>query len=200
MARMPSLLDGRTRRARRTRRAIVDAAVTLIDGGELSPTAPVIAEKAGVSLRTVFQHFNELEMLHAAVAERQTERLRAVAVRLPTDRPLDERIRLLATQRARVLEMLTPVRRSAMLREHSSAAIRASIMRLQQMGRREVERLFAAELDALGAQERAATLAALDGATSWHLWEMLRVDQELPVAGAERVMVRMLRSLLGIAP
>src|SRR5918999_1074776 len=41
--------DGRTVRAERTRQALVDALLALLDASELSPTAAAIAQRAGVS-------------------------------------------------------------------------------------------------------------------------------------------------------
>jgi len=67
-------IDGRSARALRTREAIVDACVSLIEDGELRPTAPRVAERAGVSVRSVFQHFADLPALHSAVlAARQRD-------------------------------------------------------------------------------------------------------------------------------
>src|SRR3546814_6231042 len=60
-------VDGRTLRAMRTREAIFDATFSLIDEGDLRPTAPRVAERAGVSVRSVFQHFDDLESLHAEI-------------------------------------------------------------------------------------------------------------------------------------
>ena len=55
--------DGRTVRAERTRQALVDALLSLLDEGQLQPTAERIAVRAGVSERSVFQHFPDREAL-----------------------------------------------------------------------------------------------------------------------------------------
>src|SRR3989442_631472 len=104
-------VDGRTARAHRTRRAVVDALLALIEEGDVRPTAPRIAERAGVSLRSIFQHYTDLETLFAELTNRQLERLGEVARRLPRDGPFEERLDAFVTQRAKVLELLTPVRR-----------------------------------------------------------------------------------------
>src|SRR5437870_4843088 len=70
--------DGRTARGQRTRAAVVDALLALLEEGDLRPPAPRIADRAGVSLRSVFQHFADRETLFAAVAAAQLERMRAV--------------------------------------------------------------------------------------------------------------------------
>ena len=63
-------IDGRTARSQRTRSAIVAACIELVEEGDLRPTAPRVAERAGVSVRSVFQHFDDLEGLFAAVGDR----------------------------------------------------------------------------------------------------------------------------------
>src|SRR5438132_352803 len=82
-----STIDGRTARALRTREAIVDASIALVDEGDLRPTAPRIAERAKVSVRSVFQHFDDLEGLYAAVGDRLVERL--LHVRMVIDHEMD---------------------------------------------------------------------------------------------------------------
>jgi len=189
-------VDGRVARANRTRLAVVDALLRLIDDGDLRPTAPRIAEKAGVSLRSIFQHFSDLEALFAAAAARELERLSALVGPLPIGSSLDRRLDAFVTQRARVLEAVTPVSRAALLQESSSAELRSSRARLLAMARAEVGDVFQAELDLRSRADRAELLDALDVASSWQTWEALRAHQRLSPARARRVMRRMLSALL----
>jgi TetR/AcrR family transcriptional regulator of autoinduction and epiphytic fitness len=190
-----SPVDGRTLRALRTREAVVEALLALIEDGDLRPTAPRIAERAGVSLRSVFQHFTDLEALFHAVAERQFERIAAQVGPLP-DGSLDERLEAFVAQRTRVLEFLTPVRRAALLQEPFSAELRASRDRLMRLARQEVATVFSAELGALPPGDRGDLLDALDAAASWPAWEQLRAGQGLAVPRARRVFAGMLAALL----
>src|SRR5437763_14833951 len=100
-------VDGRTARAHRTRTAVVDALLQLINDGDLRPTAPRIAERAGVSLRSVFQHFTDLEALYAAATQREIGIIADLVETLPSDGPLAGRIDAFVAQRSRVLEALT---------------------------------------------------------------------------------------------
>src|SRR5689334_11927148 len=61
--------DGRNLRAVKTRAAIIAAHRTLLELRELGPTTSRIAEVAGVSPRTLFVHFADLETLFAATAD-----------------------------------------------------------------------------------------------------------------------------------
>ena len=188
-------IDGRTARARRTSEAVVDALLSLIEEGDLRPTGPRIAERAGVSLRSVFQHFNDLETLFAAVGSREIERLGEQVVTLPIDRPLDDRIDAFVEQRSRVLEAISPVRRASLLQEPFSAELRQTRDAIFNLGRAEVARLFRAELDASG-DDRQQLLDALDAASSWSFWDVLRSQQGHDPDGAAEILRRTLRSLL----
>jgi TetR/AcrR family transcriptional regulator of autoinduction and epiphytic fitness len=188
--------DGRAARALRTRSAVVDALLALVAEGDLAPTAPRIARRAGVSLRTIYQHFDDLETLFAAASARQFEQVLELASPLPTDGPLTDRLDAFVEQRARVLEALTPVRRAAYVQEPFSAQIREGSRRMQAMARTEVERTFAVELRRLPAGERRDVLAGLDAAASWGAWETMRTGG-LSVDAARRVLRRVLAAVLG---
>lgn len=190
-------LDGRLARAARSRRAVVDALLDLLEDGDLRPTAARIAERAGVALRSVFQHFADLEALFGAAAERQMERLAGLLGDLPADGPLAERLEAFVQQRARLLEAIAPVRRAALLREPFSPAIATRLQLMRQLKRAEVERTFAAELERRERAERQDLLDALAAVSSWPTWESLRRHQRLSVERARRVMARTLAALLG---
>jgi TetR/AcrR family transcriptional regulator, regulator of autoinduction and epiphytic fitness len=189
-------IDGRTARARRTREAIVDAVLGLLDAGDLRPSVEDIAARAGVSPRSIFQHFGDRETLLRAVGMRQTERVSQIVEHLPDTGPFDERLEAFVKQRARVLEFITPVRRSALLNEPFSEGSHAGLQAFRAFKRAEAERVFAPELDGLPAAEREEVVRALGAATDWNTWEALRAHQGLSVADARAVMRRTIGALL----
>jgi TetR/AcrR family transcriptional regulator, regulator of autoinduction and epiphytic fitness len=190
-------IDGRTLRARRTREAIVDAMLELLDGGDLRPSAEDIAARANVSPRSIFQHFGEREVLLRAVGIRQFERVSKIVVHLPDEGPLDERIDAFVEQRARVLEFVTPVRRSAILNEPFSEGSHNALQAFRAYKRAEAERVFGPELRGLPKGERQELSRALGAASDWNTWEALRTHQGLSVDDARAVMRRTLIALLG---
>lgn len=178
--------DGRTLRSLRTREAIVDATIALLEEGDLRPTAPRVAEQASVSVRSVFQHFADLEALHAAVAERLVERVAALVVPVDPSLPLADRLERFVHQRSLLLEVVTPIRRAADVHGPFSAEITSRLRAGQAFLRAEVEHTFAPELDAAGVN-RELLLDALDAALSWATWTGLRATLGRDQPGARRV-------------
>ena len=100
---MPQLarLDGRLARSARTRHAVVDALLDLLNEGDLRPTAARIAERAGVSLRLVFHHFDDLDAIYSELADRQTERVEPLMKPIDVALPFARRVELFSAQRGR---------------------------------------------------------------------------------------------------
>lgn len=188
--------DGRTARAERTRAKIADAMLSLFEDGDLRPTAPRVAERAGVSLRSVFQHFEDMEAVNAAVADRQIERVMSAARFIPRDGALAGRLRAFVAERARQHEQITPVRRAGLLMEPFSEVIAARLRWARNLGAIEVRKVFRIELEALVTTERRDTAEAVTMAASWQAWETLRTHQGLSAAAAQRVLRRTIEALL----
>jgi AcrR family transcriptional regulator len=178
-------------RAVRARDVIADALLELIRAGDLRATAPRIAAQAGVSLRTVFHHFPDLESLHRHVAARQLGRLEAALAPLDAALPLSARIDAFVRQRARAYEMVAPVRRAALLHEPFSDAVARTLGEARTRKRRDAVRLFAAELG-----RDADRRAALGAIASFSTWEALRRHQGLSVVRARRALAAAITGLL----
>ena len=186
--------DGRTERSRRTRDAVVDALLALHDDGDLTPTAQRVAARAGVALRTVYGHFNDMETLYAEAGERELRRLYAVADVVPDDLPLEDRIEQFCRSRARVLEYLMPVMRATRLREPFSPQLLRNRHRYIASADAEVARVFGPELRRH--REPGPLLDALYLATGGPAWDALRGDRGLDPDRARDVMSRTLTALL----
>lgn len=189
-------LDGRVARSRRTRAAIVEALIDLLEAGNPQPTIEEIAARAGVAPRTVFQHYADREALFAAVSEHREARLQELMGAIDPGAPLAERIAQVVAQRARVYEWIASVRRGALLMEPFSPSVHASLSSFRAAKREEVARVFATELAACGERERATLAAALGAAASWSAWDALRAQQDLGVEDASAALALTLRALL----
>jgi TetR/AcrR family transcriptional regulator, regulator of autoinduction and epiphytic fitness len=185
MSATPDQRDGRTVRAERTRQALVDSLLSLLDEGQLTPTAAAIAARAGVSERSVFQHFPDREALLEAVAREQYDRVVPTLRPVDSTLPLPERIEQFTAQRARLYEQIGGVRRAGLLVEHESSSVAGWLATARQAKASDVERVFRRELDAIPADEQDAVRAALITLCSWSAWDSWRTHQRLSVARAK---------------
>jgi AcrR family transcriptional regulator len=192
-------LDGRAGRTLRSRQAICEACLDLVQEGVLQPTADQVAERAGLSRRSIFNHFADLAELYDAVFEAGMERCVPLLAEIPRDTPLARRVDAWIEARTRFLEATAPFTRALMAQALAEAtspqALRVSqrALRLQQ---RAVEDLFAADLATTRATARQETLEAISAATSPLLWEHLRHSRGLSATRARAVMQRSVEALL----
>lgn len=193
-------IDGRLARSVRARAAIVQALLDLIQGGDLQPSAARIAERAGVSLRSVFQHFRDMESVYAAAADLQTERLAPLFQPIPLDTPLARRLDAFVAQRTRILEVVSPVRRAGLLHEPFSREIHSRLTRFRGEKAGIVRTVFQREIAARPAGERRRFTAALVATASWSFWQALREHQGLSPQQAAQVVRHTLAALLEVGP
>jgi AcrR family transcriptional regulator len=147
--------------------------ISLIEEGDPHPTARRVAERAGVSLRLVFHHFDDLESILRAAVEIQEERhWRQVRPVEPT-LPVGERVVRVVRQRAVVFQAVAPVRRSAELLRHSSPTVAAELTRAREGLRAQLQSTFAPELESRRPADARLLLDALEVATSWDTWDQL---------------------------
>jgi AcrR family transcriptional regulator len=196
MSATPDQRDGRTVRAERTRQALVDALLSLLDEGQLTPTAAAIAARAGVSERSVFQHFPDREALLEAVAREQYDRVVPTLRPVDATLPLDERIEQFVAQRARLYELIGGVRRAGLLVEHESVSVAGWLATARQAKAADVERVFRRELDATPGDEREPLRAALIALCSWSAWDSWRTHQRLTVGRARAALAAGIAGLL----
>jgi AcrR family transcriptional regulator len=188
--------DGRSARSQRTRQAVVDALLALIREGDPRPTARQIAERANISLRSVYVHFDDLEDLFLAVAERQMAIVASMIVPIDADRPLSDRIDAMCALRARIFEEVGPVRRAAELQAPTSPTLSKLLANVRATSRDALGNLFAAELDLLADDDRRRCLGALDAALSAESYDLLRGTHGMSCDEARATMVEAATALL----
>ena len=192
----PVRVDGRAARAQRTRRAMVDALLALIAEGDLLTSPERIVERAGVSLRTLWTNFKDLEGLYAAVDERLLELLREAHEAIAPSLGQPERIRAFCEQRGRLLELAAPATRASQLRRPYSAQLRRNRQAHHRRSCDELCAVFAAELDPLPASDRERLVGDLAVNTSPAAWLLLRDELSITQQSATDVLVRSVTALL----
>ena len=191
--------DGRRARRDRSRDLAIDALLDLLGEGVLRPTAQQVAERSGVSLRSIFRIFDDVETLHTEAAARQLERNRHLFVDVVAGGSVAERVDIVLDLHLRLYESVAPVRRAALRGAPESAALRRQLGASRSWVRKEIERVFGSELarcDAAAGVAEGTTLAALDLAFSFEAWDQLTTAQALSRAEVRAVLVRAITALL----
>jgi AcrR family transcriptional regulator len=193
-------VDGRHAWRDRNLNAVVDALLDLFSEGNLRPGADEIAARSGVSRRSVFRYFDDLDTLDRAAIARQQARV-AHLVDLPDagHGSFAERVERLTQQRVRLFDAITPVARVARLREPFEPVVAEDLRRNRRFLKRQIERQFAAELQALARGRRSATLAAADVLCSFESYHLLTGAHGLTPKQAGDAMSRGLTALLAPA-
>ena len=187
-----TVLDGRVERGKRSRLAIVEALLTLVGDGVLEPTAEEVAEQAGVGIRTVFRHFNDMDSLYGEMDAyiRESVQLYIAAGAAPRG-DLKTKATLMVKTRCKVFERIGPF-----LRANNAKRQRSEF--LQECYEVHVAELRTLMLDWLSELNDAdeATVNAIEIATSFETWDRLRMAQGLSKKRAEEVVERMVVSLI----
>ena len=193
----PATEDGRRARRDRNRDAVVDAMLELYREGNYVPSSDEIAIRAGLSPRSLFRYFDDLDDLVRAAISRQLTRIRPVLeIEVAADAPFADRVAGLIRQRLRVFDAISSVGVVSRLREPFQPLIAAELTQGRGFLRRQIERLFPAELAAAGSQRGALLLAAVDVLCSFESWQLLRDDQKLSREDAAAALTESVTALL----
>lgn len=192
-----SELDGRRARRGRNRETVVDALLELFREGELNPSVAAVAERSGVSLRSVFRYFDDLDEMGRIAIQRHLDEVGHL-FDLPKlgQGTRSERIDALVAQRSALYERVAPVVRAAMLRAPFQPVISEGLVARRALLREQLRQQFAPELATLAEDEVPLVVSGADALASFEAMELLRIDQKLTTARAVAVVRTSLDRLL----
>lgn len=181
--------DGRRLRRDRNRDAVVEALLALYSEGNLNPSTEEIAARSGVSARSLFRYFDDVDDLcWAAVAQQQKNLRHLIPIdAAPTD-PFTRRVDALVHQRRELFEAVESVATVTRLRAPFQLVIADTLAAFRAFLRDQIRTLFADELDAMPASARASRLAAADVLASFESWRLLRDDQRMSLTAASQAL------------
>ena len=189
--------DGRTARRDRNREAVLDAVLELFREDAVYPGPAEVADRSGVSLRSVYRYFEDMETLVRAAMTRHLDRLQPLfVIENPGMGPLADRVDQLVDQRLRLYDAVAPMMRAALLRARSNDLIRERLAENRRGLRHQVKEVFGPELGALSAGANREVLAALDVLLEFEAMEHLRRERSMTAAEARRVLVRAVNAML----
>lgn len=186
--------DGRRARSERSRQKIIDALFTLVQSGEMKPSAARVAETADVSLRTVFRHFEEIDDLYREMAVQCRERLLPAFDEPYSSTKWKDQLVEHAERRIRVFEEIMYLRICTESRRFKSDILMADYQRHFEMERQGLARVLP---DKIKRDRKIA--ASLDVALCFESYRRLRQESEFSVAEARDAILDMLDIILATA-
>jgi AcrR family transcriptional regulator len=185
-------VDGRRQRRAQNRVAVLDALAELFAEGVYQPGAAEIAERAGLSPRSLFRYFDDIDDLLQAAIDRQLAAARPLLDAGATAGDCTAtKIERVVRSRLRLYEAIAPAARAARVCAPRRPLIAAQIHESRGYLRHQLGRLFAPELRGV----RAGLLPAIDVLCSFESFDLLRREQGLP---SERVGVVMATALMAL--
>lgn len=189
------LTDGRRERSRSSRSKIIAAMLDLVGNGDVAPSAARVAEVAGVGLRSVFRHFDDMDELYKEMGDVIEARVMPIILQAPSGTTWKEKLTDIADRRAKVFETILPFRISANLKRFQSPYLMQDYRRMLRLESETVEAHLpqAVMHDVVAAR-------GLNVILSFQTWRLLRHDQDLPVDDAKAVVRRLLTDAMAGMP
>ncbi|HEY7917893.1 MAG TPA: TetR/AcrR family transcriptional regulator [Acidimicrobiales bacterium] len=194
----PATMDGRQRRRARNREAVVDALLDLYRDGNLRPSSEEIAARSGLSPRSLFRYFDDVDdLIRAAIRSQEARALPLVPVAAAPDDHFDVKVAALVDQRLRLFEAVGHAATVSRLRSPFQPLLAAELTQNRKYLRNQLRRLFAPELAGMDEVRVDSALAAADVLTSFESYQLLVEHRAMPEPQAKRVMADALTVLLG---
>ncbi|MCB0219785.1 MAG: TetR/AcrR family transcriptional regulator [Chrysiogenetes bacterium] len=183
-------------RAEKSKEAIVAAFVELVREGNRRPTAPVIAERAGVSERLVYHHFKDMKRLLLESHRINRPVVAPLLEDLIFEGTFKERRDYFVKARAKAYEFVQHNRRYSYHHAFRSREISDFLLSFWQTEGAQFCHVFAEELEKFSGEERATREANLRAVCSWNYWEILRQIEGLSVARAKAAVSKAITQIL----
>ncbi len=164
-------IDGRRARRERGRLAVIDAMLSLLQDGKVPVSADMVADRAGVSVASVFRYFDGLDDLQVQTFERFRERFEPLLV-VPAGATRSDRIAAFVGARLDLYEQAGAIMAVGRLRALEHEPMVAASAEMRALLARQVRSAFAPDV----AQVHAGTdlVAVIDALTSLESWDVMR--------------------------
>jgi AcrR family transcriptional regulator len=193
-------IDGRRLRSERTRRLIIEAYIALVRETAQMPTAAQIAERAGYSVRSIFERFPDLTALRVAVTDYAIAEARANGALRDLDADRLTRIKSQVDQRGRGCERWLPLWRVLSSGLADAPDLRHRIVMIRQLIVMRMEMMFRPELSSVSDGVRKKIMLALESLLDFESWARMRGLWGLSFDEASAVWVKAIDRLLPPTP
>jgi len=192
-----SAVDGRSLRRERNRQDIVDALLGLIENGETEISAALIASKAGLSERSIFRYFDDVNDLYRSVCDLAFSK--EIEYALIDDAgvgSLDTKIENFVNQRVRIYTMNEKIAPAARSFAFKNPIIKNQLVVGRKLLRTQIVKHFAEELLVFDKQQQQVAVAIIDSLTTFEHYDMMRSDQKMSVQTIKSVLTESIRKAL----
>jgi len=192
-----SAVDGRSLRRERNRQDIVDALLGLIENGETEISAALIASKAGLSERSIFRYFDDVNDLYRSVCDLAFSK--EIEYALIDDAgvgSLDTKIENFVNQRVRIYTMNEKIAPAARSFAFKNPIIKNQLVVGRKLLRTQIIKHFARELSMFDKQQQQVAVAIIDSLTTFEYYDMMRSDQKMSVQTIKSVLTESIRKAL----
>jgi len=192
-----SAVDGRSLRRARNRQDIVDALLGLIQNGETEISAALIASKAGLSERSIFRYFDDVNDLYRSVCDLAFSK--EIEYALIDDAgvgSLDTKIENFVNQRVRIYTMNEKIAPAARSFAFKNPIIKNQLVVGRKLLRNQIITHFSEELSAFDKQQQQVAVAIIDSLTTFEYYDMMRSDQKMSVQAIKSVLTESIRKAL----
>jgi AcrR family transcriptional regulator len=128
----------------------VSALLDLYADGEPNPSAARVADVAGVSERSVFRYFDDMEDLASAAVELQWDRVKPLYLDLDSTGDFETRLQSIVNHRLRLHESIAGVFKVATMTAIRGPAVALAVEQRRQYLRSQTTQQFASETDRCG--------------------------------------------------
>jgi AcrR family transcriptional regulator len=168
-------IDGRTLRRTRNRTAVIDALLDIAREGSFQPSAHEIADRAGVSHRSIFRYFEDLDdLVRTAIKHSLSEAGSLTGVPDIGTGSLEERIAILVDARLTLHLAIDGTMQLARMRAPSIPSINDGMTEIADLFRAQIAEHFSTELALLDDADRALAVDAVLVLTSYDSFALHR--------------------------
>lgn len=191
-------LDGRRFRREQNRDIVLDTLIALFRDGIYLPTMNEIATRAGVSARSLFRYFDDLnDLTRSAIVRHMASAGDLYDVRVSPELPTAAKIEAFVDRRVALFEVIAPTARAVRVAVTRNPMLASQLRERRSFFRRQISEVFAPELSATDEHGgRTALLPALDTLCSFETYDLLRTDHGLSPAKTKAALIEALSRLL----
>lgn len=196
----PAKIDGRRLRSERTKQLIIEAFLGLMNDNPQMPTAAEIAQRAGYSVRSVFERFPDMNDLRIAATDYSLAQALALAPPRNVGADRQTRIRSQVETRAHTIQRGLHLWRILIAWQDESEGLKQRVRVARQRTVDRMDLIYSPELSTLSDGDRKNLLIVLEALVDHESWARMREVNGLSFEEACNVWIYTIDRLLPPTP